>query len=199
MKIWSGIKKLEIFIPWLALLISFLSAYYAFVGVQIARESNRISQEAQEINKNLFLAEKRPYLNIFIPEVSSNNYLNIYGDKEPVAEYSIELRNEGGTPARDIYLIVYYFDAELKPYNTLSVYVPETQKILPGKSHFIEVAMSDKEGTGTNKAINSGELRFQAVVQYKSDVDIEQQYKTKKQFSVRKENVILLGNLGEFE
>lgn len=192
-------KKFNFLLPWIALIVSILSAYYSWSGIQVANESNEIAKDIQESTKNIFLAEKRPYLNVYISEISPGNYLNINNGNEPTALFTVELKNEGGIPARNIETIIYYFDDEQKTYNTLRMYVPDTQKILPGKFHSMDISMSDKEGTPMNRAIKSKELRFQVVVNYRSDVDKSTEYKTKKQFFVRSDGVTLIGNLGEFQ
>lgn len=192
-------KIVNALLPWIALIVSVVSAYYAWIGIQVAQESNRIAKEAQTAAKNLFLAEKRPYMNIYIPKLPTGKYLTITDNGEISAVHTVELKNEGGIPARNIELKIYYFNDQKNLYNSLSIHVPNAQKILPEKSHFITVTISDKENTETYKAIKSGKLRFQVEVEYKSDVDELTEYQTKKQFSVGSDNVLLIGNLGEFQ
>jgi len=188
-------------LPWIALVVAFVSAYYAYSGNQTAMESNKIANEALEVSRNSFLAEKRPYLNVYIPKYNeSNNYIGIFDSEEgPKLAHRLEIKNEGGIAARNIKVTLYRLESSQKgAVQTVYIELPDLQKILPGKSTYINTSFGDILSESANSIINEASLTFQAQVQYKSDVDESIQYETIKQFSVTKDKITLMGNLGEF-
>lgn len=192
-------KKLKSLLPWIALFVSISSAYFSWLGINVANESNKIAKDVKETTEKLFLVEKRPYINVYIPEVSLGSYLDIVDGDWITASFKIELRNEGGIPARNIKPTIYYFEDLHSSYEQLDFDISDTQKIFPKESHFIGVSTSGGENSPKDQAIRLKELKFQVVVNYSSDVDGSIIYTTKKQFSVKPEKVILIGNLGEFQ
>ena len=192
-------QQMKRVIPVLALIVSVISVSFSWHGINVAEDSNRIANEAKKEANNLFLTEKRPYLNVYTPEIIDKKYLIISDATEPMATIKIELKNEGRIAAKNVGIVLHFFDEQGNSYNTVSIYVPMLQKILPDKSHFVEFSMSDKKDTPIYKAVRSGKINFQIEVAYKSDADKDILYSTKKQFAISSNNVVLIGNLGEFK
>lgn len=193
-------KRLESIIPWLSLMVAVLASCYSYMGVQVAKESNKLAKETQELNAKLFLVEKRPYIDVEVSKIEGR-YLVIADEENSEGKFSLELKNLGGLPARDIQIDIYYYDNNLKQYEHASIIMPPLQKILPGKSQFINT-LSLKGGpntTAVSKELKLGKLLMQVEIKYKSEIEESTYFQTLKRFEIGSDKVTLLGNLGEFQ
>jgi|GEM_PF-3160233 len=192
-------KVISTVISVLALIVSGLSAFYAYTGVQEAKQSNRIAEEAQETAENLFLVEKRPYVDVKIPKLENEKYLVITGKEKLEGEYSLELNNLGGLPASNIQVNIHYLDTDGELYENTTIAMAPLQKILPGKFQQVNMRVSGSVDTSIlSKALNSGELLIQVEVSYGDDIEESAKYYTVKQFKVSTDRVVLVRGLGEF-
>lgn len=183
----------------MALVVSLLSAYYSWSSNQIAQESNNIAKKIQTETRSLFLAEKRPYLYVEVPQLEGK-YLDIQNDgKNLSAKFSIKISNNGGIAARDIKIYAHFFDEEGSNYQNLTIIPPDLQKILPGKFNIVNPTIGSGGNENIYRAIKSGKLMFQVEVIYKSDIEEEAPYTTRVQFLLDEKGVTLLGSLGEFQ
>jgi hypothetical protein len=199
----SGSIKDKKVIPCVVVLVSVISvitaAYFAWSANKIAKEANVIAKEAEEKTQKIILAEKRPYLNINIAKLETGQYLNIEDSKGLSATYRVEVRNKGIIPANNISVKMYLFSDERIVYKIITLEMPDLQKLFSDNFYRKDVTLSsDKEDSDIYKAIQSGELQLQVEVNYKSEVD-ETLYQTKKQFIIKRDNVSLIANFGEFK
>ncbi len=173
-------------LPLVTILISVGSLVFAWNSNQLAKEANHMANKALETTKSIFLIEKRPYLNITVPEYEDNQgYIGIFETEEGSRfAHRLEINNEGGIPAKDVEVTLYRLESsEEGAVQTVSIVLPDFQKILPGKSNTINTSFGDLLKAGSREVADTTSLTFQAQI---------------KQFRVTKNKVTLIGNLGEF-
>lgn len=187
-------KKLENKLALVSLIVAVASAGFSYT----------IANKALEASKNSFLAEKRPYLDVYIPKFeNSNYYLGLANSAEgTMLAHRLEIKNEGSIAARDIDINIHRIEnSQETSAQGLYIKIPSLSKILPGKSTGLDTSFGSILSKDKNIAsiIDKVSLTFQVVVRYKSDFKESAYYETRKQFRITKDAVILVGSLGEFQ
>ncbi len=167
------------YVKWLGLIMSLIALLVAGLSLQKAEESNTIAKNSLESSRELFLVEKRPYINVFIEEREREKYLDVSQDKD-TATLDVKIQNEGGLPAKDITMTIYFIDGRSDVYSKMEIVMPPDQKILPGKFEIVGVTSDLDPGSMEEKAIMKGKLELQVVVSYSSDLPDKLGFTTRK-------------------
>lgn len=195
----------------LALLVSVGSCFYSRESNRISQEANNIAANALENSKKSFIAQNRPYIIIEIVEQKdTENYLKARVDGDHVIlEIRYKVQNVGSTPAINLVAIENPKILEENSNGNLSLTSPKILPIIsipPDRKKysdlkFIFESRLDNKQSATEfaKSINSGEQNFisQIGFTYKSNLEEQEQYKTVVAYKISKDKASLVRSIVE--